>query len=157
MQRKYSRAERRGLPYVETQLDAIEVVTTLVCDDHVVGQLLVGVDDEMKVCGAAFTCPCEVCRDIVRSDAPALVAVADELGAVELVLTTFVEPERLQPTAADVARFEGLRVECRAEGVELLDHFLMAGHEWRSVRDASALGEPGVSDSGEGPDASTSW
>ena len=152
MEHKYSRAERRSLPTVDGPEDAARVIKQLVCDEHVVGQLLVGLDERGRVCGAAFTCPCDACRDIVRSDAEALVAVADRISAVELVLTTFVEPDRIVPTAADVARFEGLRVECRTLGIELLDHILMSGHRWRSVREVSGLSEPG-----EDPDASTTW
>jgi DNA repair protein RadC len=88
----------------------------------------------------------------VRTDAEALDAVAERIGATELVLTTFVDPDRIVPTAADVARFEGLRVECRVLGTELLDHILMSGHRWRSVREVSGLSEPG-----EDPGASTTW
>ena len=152
MEHKYSRAERRQLPTVDGPDDAATVIQALVCDEHVVGQLLVGLDEGAQVCGAAFTCPCDACRDIGRTDAEALVAVADRIGAVELVLTTFVEAERVVPTAADVARFEGLRVECRTLGIELLDHILMSGHRWRSVREVSSLSEPG-----EDPGASTRW
>jgi hypothetical protein len=157
VEHKYSRAERRQLPTVDSPDDAAKVIKALVCDEHVVGQLLVGLDDLGQVCGAAFTCPCDACRDIVRSDAKALVAVADRMGAAELVLSTFVEPERVAPTAADVARFEGLRVECRAHGIELLDHILMSGHRWRSVREVSSLSDPDLNEPDGDPDASTTW
>lgn len=152
MEHKYSRAERRQLPTVDGPDDAARVIKALVCDEHLVGQLLVGLDDLGQVCGAAFTCPCDACRDIVRNDAEALCAVADRIDAVELVLVTFVVPDRIAPTAGDVARFEGLRVECRALGIELLDHILMSGHRWRSVREVSSLSAPGAD-----PDASTRW
>jgi hypothetical protein len=157
VERKYSRAERRQLPTIDGPDDAIAVIKAMVCDEHVVGQLLVGLDEHAHVCGAAFTCPCDACRDVVRTDADALTAVADRIGAVELVLTTFVEDGRFVPTAADVARFEGLRVECRALGVELLDHILMSGHRWRSVREVSSVSDPDLNEPGADPDASTTW
>lgn len=157
MEHKYSRAERRELPTIDGPDDAARVIKQLVCDEHVVGQLLVGLDDRGQVCGVAFTCPCDACRDIVRTDAEALTAVADRIGAAELVLTTFVEPSRIAPTAADVARFEGLRVECHTLGIELLDHILMSGHRWRSVREVSSLRDPDLNEPGGDPDASTRW
>ncbi len=156
MERKYSRHEQRP-PRIDGPDDAAAVAQVLVCDEHVVGQLLIGLDREGELCGAAFACPCEVCQDLVRTDAEGLVAVAARVDAVEIVLATYVEPERIAPTAADVARFEGLRVECRALGVELLDQLLMSGHRWRSLREVSGLIEPDLSDSGEDPDASTRW
>jgi hypothetical protein len=156
VEHKYSRAERRRLPTVDGPDDAVAVITALVCDEHVVGQLLVGLDERGQVCGAAFTCPCDACRDIVRTDAEALAAVADRLDAFEIVLATFVEPERIAPTAADVARFEGLRVECRTLGIELLDHILMSGHRWRSVREVSGLSEPDLNEPGVDPGV-TGW
>lgn len=66
--------------------------------------------------------------------------IAAELAAIGVVLVTFVPPERVAPTAADVARFEGMRVECRAQRVELLDNLLVAGDRWRSIDELTPLG-----------------
>jgi hypothetical protein len=146
--RSYSRAQRRALPVIQGPNDAVEIVHALVCDEHTEGQLLLGIDTKCRLSGAAFNCPCEVCCDRIVRDAEELVTLADEMGAVDLVLVTFVELDRLAPTAADVARFEGLRIECREQGVLLLDHLLMSGHRWRSVAEVSLS---------EDPDASTTW
>ena len=127
--------------------DAVEIVKVLVCSEHTEGHLLLGLDWSMRPCGAAFKCTCERCGDAPLVDADQLVDLSDELHAAEIVLVTFVEPERLEPLASDVARFEGLRMECSDQGVELVDHLLMApGYRWRSVRNVSA-----------GPGASTRW
>ncbi|MEX2267416.1 MAG: hypothetical protein WEA75_01885 [Acidimicrobiia bacterium] len=146
--RSYSRAERRQMPIIRGPNDAVEIIKQLVCDEHTEGQLLIGIDDSMRLSGAAFNCPCDVCQERTAGDAGELVALADEMDATDLVLVTFVDEDRLAPTAADVARFEGLRVECLDQGVALLDHLLFAGHCWRSIA------EVGLS---AGPGASTTW
>jgi hypothetical protein len=128
----------KQLPKIRGLDDAIAIVKQLVCDEHTEGQLVLGVDWAMRLCGATFRCPCERCRVDPMTDAEELMAYAVDLGARELLLVTFVEPERLAPTAADIARFEGLRVECDELDVELLDHVLMSGHRWRSIRELSA-------------------
>jgi hypothetical protein len=128
--------------------DAVEVVKELVCDEHTQGQLIVGLDESGHVAGAVFNCPCEACRDEMLRDPEELVDLADAMEVDELFLVTFVDPERLTPSAADVARFEGLRVECLDDGVLLLDHFLFAGHRWRSIGEVCLSADP---------DASTSW
>jgi hypothetical protein len=142
--RKYSHAERRTLPVVRGPNDVVEIVKHLVCDEHTEGQLLIGIDASMLLCGAAFNCPCDACQDPTANTADALVAVAEEMGAQELVLVTFVDDDRLAPTAADVARYEGLRVECLDNDVMLLDHLLFSGHQWRSVAEASWAERPGA-------------
>lgn len=133
--RKPSRAE---LPEVRCLDEVVAIVTQLVCDEHTEGQLVLGIDWRLRLCGAAFRCPCDRCADELFTDAADLVEFGEELGAAELVLVTFVEPDRLAPTAADLARFEGLRVECADDDIELLDHLLMSGHRWRSMRALSA-------------------
>jgi hypothetical protein len=145
---KRGRSRRRELGRVEHVGDAVRIVKELVCDDHTQGQLIIGLDDECHVAGAVFNCPCDSCRDEVLEDPEELVDLADAMDADELILVTFVEPDRLVPTAADVARFEGLRVECMSEDVLLLDHLLFTGHRWRSVGAVSLSADP---------DASTSW
>jgi hypothetical protein len=142
--RSYSRAERRQMPVVRGPNDVVEIIKHLVCDDHTEGQLLIGIDETMHLSGAAFNCPCEVCQERAVGDASELVALADEMDATDLVLATFVDEGRLAPTAADVARFEGLRVECREQGVGLLDHLLFSGHQWRSVAEISLSADPGA-------------
>jgi hypothetical protein len=129
---------RVRLPEIHSLDDAIAIIKQLVCDEHTEGQLLLGIDWRLRLCGATFRCPCDRCDDELLSDAADLVAYAEDVDAIELVLVTFVEPGRLAPTAADVARFEGLRVECAADDVELLDHLLISGHRWRSIRELSA-------------------
>ena len=146
--RKYSSAQRRQMPKVRGPNDAVEIVKRLVCDEHSEGQLVIGIDASMRLSGAAFNCPCDACRDQVMSNAEEMVALADEMDAVDLVLVTFVDEARLAPAAADVARYEGLRVECQSHGVTLLDHLLFSGHQWRSVAEVSLSAGPG---------ASTSW
>jgi hypothetical protein len=143
--RKYSHTERHNLPVVRGPNDVVEIVKRLVCDEHTEGQLLVGIDSSMHLCGAAFNCPCDACQDPTANTADALVAVAEEMGAEELVLVTFVDDDRLAPTAADVARYEGLRVECLDRGVMLLDHLLFSGHQWRSIGEISLSADPGAS------------
>jgi hypothetical protein len=128
--------------------DAVAVVKELVCDEHTQGQLIVGLDESGHVAGAVFNCPCDACGDEVLRDPEDLIDLALAMEADELFLVTFVEPDRLTPTAADVARYEGLRVECLHEDVLLLDHFLFTGHRWRSVAEVSLSADP---------DASTSW
>ncbi|MBM3673184.1 MAG: hypothetical protein FJW86_13545 [Actinobacteria bacterium] len=150
--RKYSRAQREQIPRVRGPNDAIAIIKQLVCDDHTEGQLLIGIDASMRLSGAAFNCPCEQCCEETATDADQLVELAYEMDAVELVLVTFVTQDRLAPTAADVARFEGVRVECAAQGITLLDHLLMSGHRWRSIAEVS-LSLPATED----PDASTRW
>ena len=143
--RNSSRAERRKMPTVRGPNDVVEIVKRLVCDEHTEGQLLIGIDATMHLCGAAFNCPCDACQDPTANTAEALVAVAEEMGAEELVLVTFVDDDRLAPTAADVALYEGLRVECLDDDVMLLDHLLFSGHQWRSVAEASLSAGPGAS------------
>jgi len=143
--RNYSRAERRQMPIVRGPNDVVEIIKRLVCDEHTEGQLLLGIDSSMRLCGAAFNCPCTVCQDRIVNRADELLALADDMGAAELVLVTFVDDDRLTPTAADVARYEGLRVECLDDDVTLLDHLLFSGHRWRSVAEVSLSAGPGAS------------
>jgi len=126
-----------------------------VCDEHTEGQLAIGIDWSMRLSGPAFRCGCDVCQHDLAVTSQQIVDLAAELDAVELVLVTFVAPDRIVATAGDVARLEGLRVECRALGIELLDHLLMSGHRWCSVREAGGLTD--LSEPGEGPGASTRW
>jgi hypothetical protein len=126
--------------------DAAAVVKQLVCDEHTEGQLVFAIDESGRVRGAVFSCPCEQCDDHIVEEAEEIVDLALAMGAEDLVLATFVEPDRLTPTAADVARFEGLRLECAEDDVWLLDHLLLSGHRWRSIRELTP-----------GRDASTSW
>ena len=130
---KLNREDRRRLPKVLGPADAANVVRILVCPEHHEGQLVLALDWSGQVCGAEFRCPCEACRDELLVDGSQLAALTTALGGIELVLATFVDDEQLAPTAADVARFEGLRVECADESVELLDHLLFSGHRWRSI------------------------
>jgi hypothetical protein len=134
---RLNREERRRLPKVLGPDDAARVVQMLVCPDHHEGQLVVALDWSGEVCGAELRCPCERCRDELLDDGRALATVTVELGGIELVLATFVDDTRLAPSVADVARFEGLALECAGEGVPLLDHLLFSGHQWRSVREVS--------------------
>jgi hypothetical protein len=134
------------LPTISCADDAIAIVKLLVCDDHTEGQLVLGIDPIMRLCGAAFNCPCDRCQGRPADDAEELVDLAAEMRASGVVVTTFVEPDHSGPTAADVARFEGLRLECADEGIVLFDHFVMTRHEWQSIRALS-----------EGPGASSSW
>ncbi len=112
--------------------DVAALLHDAVTDDLDDGELILGLDRSSYLCGIASRFPerdgpvPELCAEHLR-------LVAEELRARELVLVTFVAPARVTPTAADVARFEGLRVECRADHVELLDHLLMSGHRWRSI------------------------
>ena len=130
--------DRRKLGKVLGPDDAAAAVRTLVCPDHHEGQLVLALDWSGDVCGGEFRCPCDACRDELLSDGRQLADLTISLGGLEVVLVTFVDDCRLEPTPADVARFEGLRVECEVEGVELLDHLLFSGHRWRSVREVSA-------------------
>jgi hypothetical protein len=132
-----NREEQHRLPKVLGPADAARVVQMLVCPEHHEGQLVVALDWSGHVCGAELRCPCEMCGDELLHDGRALAAVTAELGGIELVLTTFVESTQLVPSIADVARFEGLGLECAGEGVGLLDHLLFSGHRWRSVREVS--------------------
>jgi hypothetical protein len=134
---KLNREDRRRLPKVLGPDDAANVVRILVCPEHHEGQLVIALDWSGQVCGAEFRCPCDACRDELLIDGSQVAALTTALGGIELVLVTFVEEEQLAPTAADVARFEGLRVECADDGVELLDHLLFSGHRWRSICEVS--------------------
>jgi len=141
---------------VRGMADAAAVVKALVCDEHHEGQLIFGLDETGHVCGAVFSCPCDACQDEILEDPDELVDLAWAMGADDIVLATFVRRERLAPSAADVARFEGLRVECAADDVRLLDHLLFSGHQWRSIAEVSLHSPEDGSVSGD-PDASTSW
>ena len=146
--RSHRRSHQRDLPRVRSVDDAARIVQQLVCDEHIQGQLIVGVDASQRVAGAVFNCPCDACGDDVLRDAEELIEVAAAMRVDDFFLVTFVASERLAPTAADVAHFEGLRVECLDDGVWLLDHLLFSGHRWRSVAEVSLSADP---------DASTSW
>ena len=139
-------SRRRELGRVRGADDAAAVVKQLICDEHTEGQMVIGLDESLHACGVVFNCPCDRCGDVMIEDADGLADLAVALGADDLVLVAFVTPDRLAPTAADVARFEGLRVECMDEEILLLDHLFFSGHRWRSVMEISA-----------GRDASTSW
>jgi hypothetical protein len=132
-----NREDRRRLPKVLGPDDAAHVVRILVCPEHHEGQLVLALDSSGQVCGAEFRCPCDACRDELLVDGTQLAALTAALGGIELVLVTFVDDEQLAPAPADVARFEGLRVECAGESVELLDHLLFSGHRWRSICEVS--------------------
>jgi hypothetical protein len=112
--------------------DAAAFVAELALDLHE-GELVLALDWRARVCGAATRFPhdCGVAHPPV--DADQLRLIAEELDAIELVLVTFVADERIAPTAADVARLEGLRVECRAHGIGIVDHLLCSGSRSRSV------------------------
>ncbi len=118
--------------------DAAALLRSAVPDDQHDGEIVLGLDWRSRVCGIASRFPerdgsmPELCADQLR-------LIAEEVAADELVLVTFVVPARVPPTAADVARFEGLRVELRASHVELVDHLLMAGHRWRSIAELTPL------------------
>jgi hypothetical protein len=135
---RLNREDRRRLPKVLGAEDAARAVQMLVCPEHHEGQLVLALDWAGRVCGAEFRCPCDLCRDEQLVDGTALADLTARLGGIELVLVTFVEAPRLAPSVADVARLEGLTLECDAEGVTLLDHLLFSGHRWRSVRAAGA-------------------
>jgi hypothetical protein len=116
-------------------------VRILVCPDHHEGQLVLALDWSGEVCGAHLVCPCELCRDEPLTSGCDIADLAAHLGGIEVVLVTFVDDEHLAPTPADIARLEGLRVECSDDDVELLDHLLFSGHRWRSVQQISAVGD----------------
>jgi hypothetical protein len=137
MAKRKCSTRRRG-PRVRDAADAAAVVKQLVCDEHTEGQLILGLDASRQVCGGVFNCRCERCGDEIVDHAEGLVDLAVAMRATTLVLATFVEPAHLIPTAADVARFEGLRFECGDDGVGLLDHLLFSRHQWRSVGQLSA-------------------
>jgi len=135
---RLNREDRRRLRKVIGPDDAAEVVRTLVCPDHHEGQLVLALDWSGTVCGGELRCACEGCRDELLTEGATLADLIADLGGLEAVLVTFVDDDHLEPSPADVARFEGLCVECDAGGVELLDHLLFSGHRWRSVREVSA-------------------
>jgi hypothetical protein len=125
--------------------DAAEFLKLVTCGEHFDGELVIGLDEFDRVVGTASRSDSERWPPLEPEQ---LVMIADELRADALVLVTFVEDDHLTATAADVARFEGLRVECEAQGVSLFDHLLMAGDKWRSIAEVSLSADP---------DASTSW
>ncbi len=118
--------------------DAVAVLRNAVPTDQHDGELVLGLDWSARLCGIASRFP-ERDGPMPELCAEHLCLIADHIGAIELMLVTFVEAPRITPTAADVARFEGLRVECRAAHVELVDHLLMAGHRWRSIAELTPL------------------
>jgi DNA repair protein RadC len=125
--------------------DAAEFMQLVTCGAHHHGEFVIALNESDRLVGTASRDGGEQWPPL---DPAQLVMIAAEVGACSLVLVTFVEDEHLAPTAADVARFEGLRVECAAQGVLLLDHLLMSGRRWRSVAEVSLSADP---------DASTSW
>jgi hypothetical protein len=135
--RSHDRHTRRRVPRVHGSADAAEVVKRLVCDEHTEGQLIFGIDESGRVCGAVFNCPCDACQDEIVNRAEGLVDLAVAMRAEALVLATFVVTDQLAPTPAEVARFEGLRLECADHDVRLVDHLLFSGHRWRSVGELS--------------------
>jgi hypothetical protein len=119
--------------------DAIAFVRELALHDLHHGELVLALDWSARVCGAATRFPDDGAVH-PPVDAQQLRLLAEELAAVELVLVTFVAADRLAPTAADVARLEGLRVECRAVGVGIVDHVLCTAGRCRSVSAVSWIG-----------------
>jgi len=122
-------------PRIRGADDVARLMQACMGDESWAGELVLALDWLTRPAGIAVR---PTCTDNPTVDAMQLHLLAEEFAASELVLVTFVEPERLAPTPADVARFEGLRVECAEDDVELLDHVLMSGHRWRSIRELSA-------------------
>ena len=127
--------------------DAAALVRRLAPEGYHDGELVVALDVGREPVGVGVRGPHPECASV---DAAQLINLADELRGLDLLLVTFVDDAALAPSTADVARYEGLRVGCASAGIDLLDHLLMSGHRWRSVREASG----GTS---EGSGASTRW
>lgn len=127
--------------------DAAALVRLVVRDEYHEGELVIALDAKRWPLGVGVRGPGV---DQPSVDASQLIDLADELRSLDLLLVTFVDDDALAPSCADVARYEGLRVGCAAAGIELLDHLLMSGHRWRSVREAAG----GLS---AAPGASTRW
>jgi hypothetical protein len=124
-------------PLVRGPDDAVRLVKLLVDEGVRAGRIVLGIDSYAHACGAAAHEKSDHCGHEPLTFAEQLTDIAIELRAESLVLITFVSEADLAPTPADVARFEGLKLEIEGVGFELCDHLLMSGHRWRSVREAS--------------------
>lgn len=127
------RSERA--PQVRGPDDAAALMRVLVCDDHHDGEFVLALDRSDRFVGYASR---DGDQPWAPLDAMQLEMIAGELRADAVVLVTFVDDERIAPSLADVARYEGLVLECADEGIALLDQLLMSGHRWRSVGEVSA-------------------
>jgi hypothetical protein len=114
--------------------DAATLMRVLVCDDHHDGEFVIALDGSDRFVGYASR---DGDQPWAPLDAMQLGMIAGELRADAVVLVTFVGDERIAPSPADVARYEGLVLVCADEGIALLDQLLMSGHRWRSVGEVS--------------------
>ena len=137
-----TRPSERG-PRVRGPDAAATLMRVLVCGNHHDGEFVLALDRSDRFVGYASR---EGDQAWFPLDAMQLEMIAAELQAEAVVLVTFVDDDRIAPSLADVARYEGLVLECADEGVALLDQLLMSGHRWRSVGEVSV-----------GRDASTTW
>ena len=121
--------------------DAVALVRA-VLDDHPepTGELVIGLDGERRLTGMGVrpASPDHPGVDHPGPDHPAvdaeqLVALAEELDAVALVLVSLLADEHELIVEADVGGFLALGRACLRKGVTLLDHVLVAGSTWRSL------------------------
>jgi len=125
----------RPAPKIRGADDVVRLLRSLLCDDCLRGEVALAIDWDMRPVGFGFRAGDTRHPPL---DAVQIVLLAEKFGACEVAVVTFVEPDRLTPTPADVARYEGWRVECLQDGIELLDHVLISSHHWRSIRELSA-------------------
>lgn len=120
---------RDGGVRIASASDAVTLLREAVPPDQRSGEIVFALDAERYLLGVASR---------FDTDAPALTAtmlrlIAEELRAAGVMLVTFVDADHVEPRAGDVARLEGLRVECSEAHVDLVDHVLMHGHVGISV------------------------
>ena len=101
------------------------------------GDLVLGVGVDRYLTGVAWRTEADLAVGPTE-----LVAIADELDACALVLASFLGDELELEPETDVVGYEALRLACEDLGVVLLDHVLVTGDRWRSLRDVSRGGRP---------------
>jgi hypothetical protein len=96
-------------------------------------QLAIGIDGDAFLTGVAFDDD-----DPEPWDVASAVTVAAGLHAVTLLLVELRAGASVAPDVDEVREFFALRAATEPSGVELLDHIVICGREWWSLRSLAA-------------------
>jgi hypothetical protein len=114
--------------------DVVALMRRLDCDCTTnASEIVVGLDVRRRLTGIA----------VRPHDAHPLVDwmqlgdLADALVADAVVLVTLLEDEALVALESDGGGFVNLRQACARHDVTLIDHILIAGRQWRSLRECA--------------------
>lgn len=95
------------------------------------GEIVVGLDVRRHLTGIAVR-PHDA-HPLV--DSMQIGDLAEALAADAVVLVTLLEDEALVALESDVGGFVNLSQDCARHDVTLIDHILIAGRQWRSLRE----------------------